>query len=65
MALVSNSVQENDSDVEEDSRTSDEFMNDLNAEFQERAPLSHQKRFYKKSGKVGTAGKALDKSKIT
>ncbi|GJT83079.1 hypothetical protein Tco_1057421 [Tanacetum coccineum] len=42
---------DSDSDVEEDQRTSNEFMADLNAEFHERALLANQKRFYKSSGR--------------
>ncbi|GJX03282.1 hypothetical protein Tco_0189198 [Tanacetum coccineum] len=38
-----------DSDVEEDQRTSNEFMTDLNVEYHERALLANQKRFYKRS----------------
>nr|GEX01930.1 retrovirus-related Pol polyprotein from transposon TNT 1-94 [Tanacetum cinerariifolium] len=41
---------DNDSDVEEDQRTNNEFMADLNAEYHERALLANQKRFYKRSG---------------
>ncbi|GKB83546.1 retrovirus-related pol polyprotein from transposon TNT 1-94 [Tanacetum coccineum] len=52
-------------DVEEDQRTSNEFMADLNAEYHERALLANQKRFYKRSGRVGSARKPLDKSKET
>nr|GEX90617.1 hypothetical protein [Tanacetum cinerariifolium] len=40
-----------DSDVEEDTRSSSEFLTDLNAEFHDRALLSSQKRFYKRSGR--------------
>ncbi|GJS37490.1 hypothetical protein Tco_0535872, partial [Tanacetum coccineum] len=40
-----------DSDVEEDNRTSNEFLADLNVEYQERALLANQKRFYKRSGR--------------
>ncbi|GKB50109.1 hypothetical protein Tco_0900862 [Tanacetum coccineum] len=39
------------SDVEEDNRTSNKFMVDLNAEYYERALLANQKRFYKRSGR--------------
>nr|GEV55923.1 hypothetical protein [Tanacetum cinerariifolium] len=52
-------------DVEEDQRTSDEFMADLNNEYHERALLANQKRFYKRSGRVGSARKPLDKAKET
>ncbi|GJY78224.1 retrovirus-related pol polyprotein from transposon TNT 1-94 [Tanacetum coccineum] len=58
-------AEDSDSDVEEDQRTSNEFMADLNAEYHERALLANQKRFYKRSGKVGSARKPLDKSKKT
>ncbi|GJZ21697.1 hypothetical protein Tco_0558736 [Tanacetum coccineum] len=42
---------EHNSDVEEDQRTSNEFMVDLNAEYHERALLANQKRFYKRYGR--------------
>ena len=65
-ALISNTVfQESDSDVEEDTRSSEEFMSDLNQEFQDRALLANQKRFYKRSGRVGGVRKPMDKSKMT
>ncbi|GKC34996.1 retrovirus-related pol polyprotein from transposon TNT 1-94 [Tanacetum coccineum] len=54
-----------DSDVKEDQRTNNEFMADLNAEYHERALLANQKRFYKRSGRVGSARKPLDKTKET
>ncbi|GKD10338.1 hypothetical protein Tco_1190023, partial [Tanacetum coccineum] len=66
----------NISDVEEDQRTNNEFMADLNAEYHERALLANQKRFYKRallankkrfykrSGRVGSARKPLDKTKV-
>ncbi|GJW64007.1 retrovirus-related pol polyprotein from transposon TNT 1-94 [Tanacetum coccineum] len=56
---------DSDSDVEEDQRTSNEFMADLNAEYHERALLANQKRFYKRSGRVGSARKPIDKIKET
>ncbi|GKA28781.1 hypothetical protein Tco_0715026 [Tanacetum coccineum] len=44
-ALISNTQsQDSDSDVEEDQRTSNEFMADLNAEYNERALLANQKK---------------------
>ncbi|GJZ07501.1 putative xyloglucan:xyloglucosyl transferase, xyloglucan-specific endo-beta-1,4-glucanase [Tanacetum coccineum] len=44
-ALISNTqFQDSDSDVEEDQRTSNEFMVDLNAEYHERALLANQKK---------------------
>ncbi|GJT61687.1 retrovirus-related pol polyprotein from transposon TNT 1-94 [Tanacetum coccineum] len=48
--------------VEEDLRSSSELIGDLNAEYHERALLANQKRFYKRSGRVGTARKPIDKS---
>ncbi|GKA44436.1 retrovirus-related pol polyprotein from transposon TNT 1-94 [Tanacetum coccineum] len=53
------------SDVEEDQRTSNEFMTDLNVEYHERALLANQKRFYKRSERVGSTRKLIDKSKET
>nr|GEV72987.1 hypothetical protein [Tanacetum cinerariifolium] len=65
-ALISNHLfQDSDSDVKEDHRTNNEFMADLNAEFRERALLANQKRFYKRSGRVGSTKKPLDKTKET
>ncbi|GJS52242.1 retrovirus-related pol polyprotein from transposon TNT 1-94 [Tanacetum coccineum] len=65
-ALISNTpFQDSDSDVEEDQRTSNEFMADLNAEYHERVLLANQKRFYKRSGRVGFARKPIDKTKET
>ncbi|GJS57558.1 hypothetical protein Tco_0652342 [Tanacetum coccineum] len=60
-----NATLDSDSDVEEDQRTINEFMADLNAEYHERALLANQKRFYKRNGRVGSARKPLDKSKET
>nr|GEV77412.1 retrovirus-related Pol polyprotein from transposon TNT 1-94 [Tanacetum cinerariifolium] len=56
---------DSDSDVEEDQRTSNEFMADLNAEHHEKALLANQKRLYKRSGRVGSARKPIDKTKET
>ncbi|GJV52013.1 hypothetical protein Tco_1447754 [Tanacetum coccineum] len=65
-ALISNTqFQDSDSDVEEDKRTSNEFMADLNAKYHERALLANKKRFYKRSGRVGSARKPIDKTKET
>ncbi|GJY47040.1 retrovirus-related pol polyprotein from transposon TNT 1-94 [Tanacetum coccineum] len=58
-------AKDSDSDVEEDQRTNNEFMGDLNAEYHERALLPNQKRFYKRSGRVRSARKPLDKTKET
>nr|GEX09038.1 hypothetical protein [Tanacetum cinerariifolium] len=43
--------QDSDSDVEEDQRTSNEFMADLNVKYHEKALLANHKRFYKRPGK--------------
>nr|GEY13057.1 hypothetical protein [Tanacetum cinerariifolium] len=40
-------------------------MAELNVEYHERALLGNQKRFYKRSGKVRSATKSIDKSKET
>ncbi|GJS92920.1 hypothetical protein Tco_0799888 [Tanacetum coccineum] len=58
-------AEDSDSDVEEDQRTNKEFLADLNAVFHERALLEYQKRFYKRSGRLGSARKPIDKSKET
>nr|GEU42800.1 retrovirus-related Pol polyprotein from transposon TNT 1-94 [Tanacetum cinerariifolium] len=58
-------AEDNDTDVEEDTRSSNEFLADLNAEFHDRALLANQKRFYKRSRRVGSAKKPMDKSKET
>ncbi|GJV44242.1 hypothetical protein Tco_1428778 [Tanacetum coccineum] len=42
---------DSDSDVEEDTTSSKEFLADLNLEFHDKALLANQKRFYKRSGK--------------
>ncbi|GJV16325.1 hypothetical protein Tco_1361648 [Tanacetum coccineum] len=55
-ALISNSqLQDSDSDVEEDQRSSSEFLADLNAEFHERALLVNQKRVKYKGPKAEIA----------
>ncbi|GJV96405.1 retrovirus-related pol polyprotein from transposon TNT 1-94 [Tanacetum coccineum] len=65
-ALISNNhFQDSDSDVKVDQRTNSKFMADLNAEYHERALLENQKMFYKRSGRVGSSRKPLDKSKET
>ncbi|GJX13059.1 retrovirus-related pol polyprotein from transposon TNT 1-94 [Tanacetum coccineum] len=63
--LATLKFQDNDSDVEEDQRTSIEFMADLNAEYHEKALLANQKRFYKKSRRVGSARKPIEKTNET
>ncbi|GKA89568.1 retrovirus-related pol polyprotein from transposon TNT 1-94 [Tanacetum coccineum] len=64
-SMLLNHLKDSDSDVEEDQRTSNEFMADLNAEYHEKDLLANQKRFYKRSGRVGSAKKPLDKTKET
>ncbi|GKA26978.1 retrovirus-related pol polyprotein from transposon TNT 1-94 [Tanacetum coccineum] len=56
---------DNEYDVEEDTRRSSEFLIDLNDEFPDRILLANQKRFYKRSGRIGSAKKPMDKSKVT
>ncbi|GJW86834.1 retrovirus-related pol polyprotein from transposon TNT 1-94 [Tanacetum coccineum] len=60
-----NATFDSDSDVKEDQRTSNQFMADLNVEYHERALLANQKRFYKRSRRVGSARKPIDKTKET
>ncbi|GKB22782.1 retrovirus-related pol polyprotein from transposon TNT 1-94 [Tanacetum coccineum] len=55
----------NDSDVEEDTKSSSEFLVDLNVEFHDITLLENQKRFYKRSRRVGLARKPMDKSNET
>ncbi|GJY04108.1 hypothetical protein Tco_0370048 [Tanacetum coccineum] len=50
---------DSDSDVEEDTRKSGEFLANLNDEFQDKSLLANQKRFYKRSRRVGGKYKAL------
>nr|GEZ59532.1 hypothetical protein [Tanacetum cinerariifolium] len=65
-ALISNNYfQNSDSDIVEDNRRNNEFMADLNAEYHEIALLENQKRFYKRSKRVGSARKPMEKSKET
>ncbi|GKD64366.1 retrovirus-related pol polyprotein from transposon TNT 1-94, partial [Tanacetum coccineum] len=65
-ALISNTLfQDSDSDVEEDQRTNNEFISDLNVEYHDRALLANLKRFYKRCGRVGSARKLIDKTKET
>nr|GEY66920.1 hypothetical protein [Tanacetum cinerariifolium] len=56
---------ESNSDVEEDTRSSSEFLVDMNVEFHDRALLANQKRFYKTSGRVGSTNKTIEKTKET
>ncbi|GJT94271.1 retrovirus-related pol polyprotein from transposon TNT 1-94 [Tanacetum coccineum] len=53
------------SDVEEDTRSNNKFLADLNAEFYDRGLLANQKRFYKRSRRVGSARKPIEKSNET
>nr|GEX96968.1 transposase, Ptta/En/Spm, transposase, Tnp1/En/Spm-like protein [Tanacetum cinerariifolium] len=55
--ILNNYTQDSDSDVEEDTRSISKFVYDLNAEFYDRALLANEKRFYKRSGRVGRKGK--------
>ncbi|GJY21902.1 hypothetical protein Tco_0394468 [Tanacetum coccineum] len=57
--------EDSDSDVEEDTRSSSEFLADLNDEFHDRTLLANQKRFYKRFGRFGSAKKPMDKSNET
>nr|GEW46495.1 retrovirus-related Pol polyprotein from transposon TNT 1-94 [Tanacetum cinerariifolium] len=45
-------AEDNDSDVKEDTKSSVEFLANLNAEFHDRALLANQKRIYKRSRRV-------------
>ncbi|GKC69548.1 hypothetical protein Tco_1115431 [Tanacetum coccineum] len=56
-------AKDNDSDVQEDTRSSSDFLVDLNVEFHDRALLANEKRFYKRSRRVGSAKKPMDKMK--
>ncbi|GKA64016.1 hypothetical protein Tco_0763622 [Tanacetum coccineum] len=65
-ALISSShLQDSDSNVEEDTRSSSEFLADLNAEFHDHALLANQRRFYKRSERTSSAKKPIDKSNET
>nr|GEY03136.1 retrovirus-related Pol polyprotein from transposon TNT 1-94 [Tanacetum cinerariifolium] len=62
-ALIFNAtMQDSDSDIEEDQRSSSEFLADLNAEFHERVLLANQKRFYNTFGRVGSLKKSIDRA---
>nr|GEW10122.1 hypothetical protein [Tanacetum cinerariifolium] len=60
-----NYEEDSDPDVKEDQRTNNEFIADLNSEYHEIALLANQKRFYKRSGRVGLPRKPMDKTKKT
>nr|GEU87733.1 hypothetical protein [Tanacetum cinerariifolium] len=61
--VIISQSEDSDLDVEEDNRTSNEFITDLSAEYHERALLTNKKRFYKRSRRVGSARKPMDKFK--
>ncbi|GJV45642.1 hypothetical protein Tco_1430178 [Tanacetum coccineum] len=56
---------DSDSDIEEDQRSSSEFLADLNTEFHKRALFANQRRFYKMSKRVGSPKKPMDMSNET
>nr|GEW29059.1 hypothetical protein [Tanacetum cinerariifolium] len=57
-ALISNpTMQESDSYIEEDQRSSSELLADLNTEFHKRALIANQRRFYKRSGRIDAINK--------
>nr|GEX27871.1 hypothetical protein [Tanacetum cinerariifolium] len=60
-----NYEKDSNSNIKEDQRSSSEFLADLNAEFHERDLLANQRRFYKRSGRVGSLKKPLDKTNET
>ncbi|GJW07771.1 retrovirus-related pol polyprotein from transposon TNT 1-94 [Tanacetum coccineum] len=65
-ALIYNpTMQDSESDVKEDQRSSSEFLADLNTEFQERALLANQRRFYKRFRRVGSLKKPIYRSNET
>nr|GEY65213.1 hypothetical protein [Tanacetum cinerariifolium]GEY75040.1 hypothetical protein [Tanacetum cinerariifolium] len=55
---------DNDSDVEEDTRSNSVFLADLNAEFHDRALLTNQKSNYKRSKRISSTRKSMDKSRV-
>nr|GFD23453.1 hypothetical protein [Tanacetum cinerariifolium] len=63
--VIISQSENSDSDIVEDNRRNNEFMADLNAEYHEIALLENQKRFYKRSKRVGSARKPMEKSKET
>ncbi|GJV66290.1 hypothetical protein Tco_1477118 [Tanacetum coccineum] len=54
-------TKESNLDVEEDTRSSSEFLADLNAEFHDRELLANQKRFYKRSRRDEESVSSKDK----
>ncbi|GKB96725.1 hypothetical protein Tco_0982862, partial [Tanacetum coccineum] len=65
LILALEGEKESDSDFEEDTISTKEFLAGLKQEFHDRALLANQKRFYKRSGRVGSARKPMDKSNET
>ncbi|GJU16572.1 retrovirus-related pol polyprotein from transposon TNT 1-94 [Tanacetum coccineum] len=51
---------DSDFDVDEDLRSSSQFITNLNTKYHERALLANQKRFYKRSGRVRSIRKPID-----
>ncbi|GJY51637.1 hypothetical protein Tco_0442484 [Tanacetum coccineum] len=49
-------------DDEEDTRSSQEYLNDLEEEYQARAPLAKSKRFFRKSTQRFSSAKATDQT---
>ncbi|GJX18128.1 hypothetical protein Tco_0218960 [Tanacetum coccineum] len=58
-------AEDSDLDVEEDTMSSSVFLANLNAEFHDKALLANQMRFYKRSKRVGSTKKLIDKSNET
>ncbi|GJW82712.1 retrovirus-related pol polyprotein from transposon TNT 1-94 [Tanacetum coccineum] len=56
---------DSDSNIEEDQKSSSEFLAVLNVEFHERALPANQRRFYKRSGRMGSPKKLIDMSNET
>ncbi|GKC33104.1 hypothetical protein Tco_1040398 [Tanacetum coccineum] len=56
-------VNNNDSDVEEDTRSSQEFLVDLKQEYLDRTLLTNHRRLYKISRRVGVSRTLMDNSK--
>ncbi|GJT60516.1 hypothetical protein Tco_1004049 [Tanacetum coccineum] len=57
-----NSIINYSPDDEEDARDSQEYLNDLEEEFQERALLAKSKRFFKKGSQRFSSAKATDET---
>ncbi|GJW46517.1 hypothetical protein Tco_0078163 [Tanacetum coccineum] len=64
-SLISNTYTEDSgSDVDEDTRSNNGFLADLYSEFHDRALLANQKRFYKRSGRVGATFMAIAEDEL-